>query len=91
MIDFSLAKCKTKATFSAKLRKQSKLNLDQIKNKFEVILETPILLVVKVSGIEIIVHGHGELLFKKCSDTELMEKIADEIYRVGLNELDLQN
>lgn len=85
-VDFSIAKCKSNAAFSAKLRKQGKLNIKKVGSKFQVMLETPILLVVKVSGIEVIVHGHGELLFKKCSDTELMEKIAKEIYSVGLEE-----
>lgn len=81
---FILAKCKTKATFSAKLKKSQKLNLKKVAQKFEVVLETPILVVIKEQGIEIIVHGHGELLFKKCNDTELMEKIAEKIYGVGL-------
>lgn len=82
---YNLAKCKTKAAYSAKLKKKGKLDLDKIKKKFEVILETPILLVIKEEGVEIIVHGYGELLFKKCEDVELMRKIADEIYKVGLN------
>ena len=84
MVDFSLGKCKTKAAFSTKLRKQGKLNLGRVKKKFEVILDTPILLVVKISGIEVIVHGHGELMFKNCKDTSLMEKIAEEVYEIGL-------
>ena len=83
-IDFSLGKCKTKATFSAKLKRQGKLDLKKIAKKFEVVMETPILLVIKVEGIEIIVHSYGELLFKNCEDTELMEKIAKNVYEVGL-------
>ena len=82
--DFILAKCKTKAAFSAKLKKHAKLDLIKIKKSFETILETPILLVIKEQGIEIIVHGYGELMFKNCSDTELMEKIAKKVYEKGL-------
>ncbi len=84
MVDFILEKCKTKAAYSAKLKKQQKLDLSRIKKKFEVALETPILLVVKVEGVEVIVHGYGELLFKKCEEKELMERIAERIYAVGL-------
>ena len=84
MIDFTLEKCKTKAAYSAKLKKQSQLQLQKIKNKLEVVLETPILLVVKVEGVEVVVHGYGELLFKKCEDVELMRKIAEKIYSIGL-------
>ncbi|MBT4935544.1 hypothetical protein HOL21_02925 [Candidatus Woesearchaeota archaeon] len=82
--DFVLAKCKTKAAYSAKLKSPKKLNLQKIKEKFTVILETPILLVIKEQGIEIVVHGHGELLFKKCNDTALMESIVKKVYGVGL-------
>ena len=86
MIKFSLAKCKTKAAYSAKLNQKGKLDLKRIKNKFEVLMETPILLVVKTKAGEVIVHSHGELLFKGCKDVELMEKISKEIYSLGLSD-----
>ncbi len=84
MIDFTLEKCKTKAAYSAKLKKQQQLDLQKIKRKFETVLETPILLVLLVEGIEIVVHGYGELLFKKSQDVDLMKRIAEEIYGTGL-------
>jgi len=83
-IDFTLGKCKTKATYSAKLKRPHSLDLHKIKKKFEVVLDTPILLVIFVQGIEVIVHGYGELLFKNCQDQESMRKIAGEIYETGL-------
>ena len=85
MIDFSLGKCKTKATFSAKLKRPRKLNLEKIGERYKVTLETPILVVIDVRGVELIVHGYGELLFKNCEDTDLMNKIAKEVYEMGLN------
>lgn len=85
MIEFTVEKCKTKAAYSAKLKKSRHLDLQKIKQKFDTVLETPILLVIKVEGVEIIVHGYGELLFKNCEDRELMNKIAEMIYEVGLN------
>jgi hypothetical protein len=83
-IKYSLAKCKTKAAYSAKLQQKGKLNLEKIKTKFETVMETPILLIIKEKDIEIIVHQHGELLFKNCQDTELMERVAEKIYQTGL-------
>jgi hypothetical protein len=83
-IKFTLGKCKTKAAYSAKLRQRGKLDLGKIKQKYETILDTPLLVVVKVKGIEIIVHSHGELMFKECEDVDWMEKMAEEIYGVGL-------
>ncbi|MBT3814392.1 hypothetical protein HOE37_04375 [Candidatus Woesearchaeota archaeon] len=84
MVKFSLAKCKTKAAFSAKLMQKGKIDLKKVAKKFEVVMETPILLVIKTETGEVIVHSHGEILFKKCMDTELMEKVAEEIYEIGL-------
>ena len=84
MIKFSLAKCKTKAAHSAKLLQKGKLDLSKIKKKYELIMETPILLVVKTEAGETIVHSHGEILFKKCTDMNLMEQLAKEIYKTGL-------
>lgn len=81
---FTLGKCKTRAAYSAKLKNPAKLNLKKIKEKFKVVLETPILVVIKEEGIEVIVHGYGELLFKKCEDIQLMEDISERIYGVGL-------
>jgi hypothetical protein len=86
-IKFSLAKCKTKAAYSAKLMQKGQINLKKIKEKFEVLMETPILLVIKTEAGEVIVHSHGEILFKGCKEVDLMEKIAQKIYEVGLNEL----
>ena len=84
MIPFTIAKCKTKAAYAAKLKKQGRLDLAKIKEKFEVVLETPILVVVKVEGVEVVVHGYGELLFKNCEDVMLMKEIAEKIYQIGL-------
>lgn len=84
-IEFNLEKCKTKVAYSAKLKKQSSLNLEKIKKKFEMVLETPILLVIAVEGVEVIVHRYGELLFKKCEDLDLMKRIAERIYLIGLS------
>jgi hypothetical protein len=79
-MDFTLEKCKTKAAYSTKLVKGSKIDLAKVKEKFEVVLETPILLVIRVDSVEIVVHGYGELLFKGCDDIELMRSIARQVY-----------
>jgi len=92
VVDFTFGKCKTRAAYSAKLKKQGKLNLEKIKRKYEVVMDTPILLVIKIDNdnkidkVEVIVHQYGELIFKNCEDVEFMEKIAREIYEGGLTE-----
>jgi hypothetical protein len=84
-IKFSISKCKTKAAYSAKLMEKGKLDLKKIKEQLEVILDTPILLVINSKAGEVIIHSHGELLFKKCKDVEQMEKTAEKIYSLGLD------
>ena len=74
-----VVKCKTKAAYSAKL---GKVDLKKVRSKFDVILDTPILVVIKVDDVEVIVHGYGELLFKKCEDVPKMQKIAEKIVRM---------
>ena len=85
-LNFTFGKCKTRAGYSAKLIKQGKLDLKKIKEEFETILETPILLVIKTEGLEIIVHVYGELLFKngRVEQMELMEKIVKKVYEKRL-------
>lgn len=86
MVNYSLAKCRTKAAYLAKLQQKGKIDLKKIKENFTVILETPILLVIKVESIHVVVHSYGELLFKNCEDVSLMENVAEKIYEVGLSE-----
>ena len=83
-IKFSFGKCKTKATYSARLEQKGSLDLSRIKQKFTATLETPILLVITVEDMEIVVHRYGELLFKKGSDVAKMENLAEQIYSIGL-------
>ncbi|MBI2666189.1 hypothetical protein HYX13_01105 [Candidatus Woesearchaeota archaeon] len=86
MIKFTFGKCTTRAGFSAKLQQKGRLNLQKIKEKFEVVLETPILLVVREQELEVIVHQYGELLFKNGTQEKfsLMEDIVKRIYETGL-------
>lgn len=81
---FTINRCKTKAKFSVKLNKNTKLNLAKIASNFGVIVETPILLVLKIGKEEIIVHDYGEILFKSLEDEEKIENIAKKIYGVGI-------
>lgn len=86
VLPFTFGKCRSRAGYSARLQKSEKLDLKKIRDKFETILETPILLVIKVDGLEIVVHGYGELLFKNgtAEQVELMEKVARKVYEKGL-------
>ncbi|MFH1849266.1 MAG: HesA/MoeB/ThiF family protein [archaeon] len=81
-LGFTIQKCKTKAAYSVKPKRNIQLDLDQIRNKFTVVADTPILLVIKEAD-EIIVHNYGELLFKTLEDKCRIEEIAKRIYEAG--------
>lgn len=80
---FTVARCKTRAAYSAKPTKNIKLNLEKIKHHFETIIDTPIALVIEENGVKIIVHSYGELIFKNYFDEEKIKQMAGEIYEVG--------
>ena len=81
---FKINLCKTKSAFSVKPDKRINLDLSKIKNKFKVIVDTPILIIIDNEG-EIIVHKHGELVFKQIKDEDKIKKIAQEIYEISKN------
>ena len=81
--DFTLKLCKTKAAYSVKPFRNVRLNLNQIKNVYEPIIETPLLLIIKVRGYEIIVHNYGELIFKDLKNELMIKQISKEIYTIG--------
>lgn len=81
---FKIELCKKKAAFTAKPQKNLSLNLDILKDKFDISFESKLVLIIKVKSIEIIVHKHGELIFKNTEDEKIMEKIAKKIYKEGL-------
>lgn len=83
-ISFTISKCTTRAGYSAKPSKNIHLNLTTLKQHFNTIVETPIVLVIKENETEIIVHEFGEILFKTMTDEKKMHTIAKKIYEVGL-------
>lgn len=84
-MDFTIKKCKSKATYSTKPKKNIKLDLSRIKQRLgKVIIDTPITLVMDVEGEEIIVQKYGEIMFKKCEDKEKIRKISERIYKIGI-------
>lgn len=83
---FKLYPCNTDRSCKAKLNKRQSLNINNIKKYFKVISDAGIALVIEADGIEVIVHGYGELVFKAGKDVkeETLKKIAKDIYSAAL-------
>lgn len=75
-------KCRDKGGYSVKQEKQKSLSLKSMKDNFNVIAETPIVIVIK-DKCEIIVHSYGELIFKNMEDMDYIKKMAERIYEKG--------
>jgi len=71
--------CKTKASYIAN-HKSLKPNLQVLKEKYEVVMDAGILIVLKTKGGEVIVQKYGELLFKTCTDEKLIKEVATDIF-----------
>jgi len=80
---FDIKLCKTKGAYSVKLNKQVKLDFNLLKD-FEVVLETPILVVLKVDNEEIVVHRYGEIIFKTLKDEDKIIEIAKKVFNKNL-------
>lgn len=81
---FEIKLCKSKGAYSAKPTKTTSLDLNKIRKEFKVVDFTPAVMVIDFDG-EIIIHQHGELLFKGKAekDIEEMKRIANKVYEVG--------
>lgn len=77
---FEIKECKTKAGYTIKPTEKVKLDFAKIKKQFNVIFDSPIVLVIKEGEMEIVIHKYGELLVKKSKDTKKMEILARRIY-----------
>ncbi|MBT4823581.1 hypothetical protein HN695_06110 [Candidatus Woesearchaeota archaeon] len=84
---FTLEQCKTDLSCKAKLIKRKKLNLANIKDKFDVVTDAGIALVLSINKLEVVVHGFGEIVFKTGKNIEKvkLKKIAQKVFECGLN------
>ncbi|MFQ5474560.1 MAG: ThiF family adenylyltransferase [Candidatus Nanoarchaeia archaeon] len=81
-VKYLVTMCKRKAAMAAKPIRHMSLDFDKLKSKYEVVLDTPILLVLRADD-EVIVYKHGEILFKTMTDEDKVRKAADKIYEVA--------
>ncbi len=87
MEEFTFEKCKTKGAYSAKLKHNKKLELKNLKGKFEIVSETPVLYLIKADGYNIVVHAYGEILFKEGTNVDEMKELSAKIYSILLKKV----
>ena len=81
-IEFDVGPCKAKGGISVKPKNQIKLDLNKIKTKYEVLLDTQILIVIKHKELgEIVIHSYGEMIFKDSKDENKIKEFANGIFK----------
>ncbi len=78
-MNFEIKPCKTKGAIKTKPKKQVKLDFSKLKN-YEIVVKTPVAIIIKIQNIELMVQKFGEITFKNCQDENLIKKIATRIY-----------
>jgi molybdopterin-synthase adenylyltransferase len=75
-----IEKCKTKATWKVRDKKQKRIDFEKVKQKMDKIdIDTPNAIIGEIDGEEVIIN-HLEIMFKKCEDKEKMMKIAKRLF-----------
>ena len=78
---FKITRCKTKGGISVKPVTNIKPDFEKIKQRYIVLFESPVALLVKIDDCEVVVHKYGELLFKTCVDWSKLKGVAEKIYK----------
>ncbi len=70
--------CKDRGGWS--ISSHQSINLNIIRKNFEVIMDTPIVLVIRIDGYEVVVHQHGELIVKADLPLKKLEQIGLQVF-----------
>ncbi len=79
-MELEIKPCRTKETYSVKLKKKCDIDMSKLKENFKIKVETPVASVIEIEGEEIIVHKYGEIRFKTLKDKEKIKKISEKIF-----------
>lgn len=80
--EYTIKRCKTNATFEVNPHKKLKMDFEALKDRFEVVADTPMVLILRIEGEEVVVYENGMLMFKSLKNTDKAGEIAKIIYSV---------
>ena len=73
--------CSGKTAFNSVPDKKMEFDLKKIGKKFEVITETPYLIVIKIEKTEVTIYPSGKLMIRT-KQKETAEKISKKVYEL---------
>jgi molybdopterin-synthase adenylyltransferase len=79
---FIIKKCKTRVGYNVKPKGSLRINMNFIKNNFEVLEDAKIAIVIKVDGEELVIQSLGTIYFKGTKDINKISNIAKKVYNL---------
>lgn len=73
--------CKSKTAYKIVPITKVRLDIEALKKAYPVKIDAGIALVIHVNGVDVTVHSFGEVQFTKMCAKNIVEKIAEKIYR----------
>jgi hypothetical protein len=87
---FFVKLCSDKAAYEARLKRQTSFNLFHVKQLFEasgtyqILVDTPHILILKNSKVEVTFSKDGRIIIKKAADKTEAEKVAQTVFQIAL-------
>ena len=76
-----IKKCKAKGAYETIPEKPMRIDLSKFKNKFEVISELPILIIIKYKEYEVVCYKSGKIILKNCDSEDKAREIIEEVLK----------
>tara|TARA_Y100000310_G_scaffold334607_1_gene414772 strand:+ start:986 stop:1951 length:966 start_codon:yes stop_codon:yes gene_type:complete len=78
--NYFIHKCPSQNRFIIKPNQRIQLDLEKIKNEFDVLEEKSVLLIISINNKEVIANQHGEIIVRNCDDESVAKEIAERIF-----------
>jgi len=79
-VKYEIRMCDTKNQYSARPLIDMKIDFNRLKKKVNVKVESPIVLICEIEGVECLIHNYGEIFFRNSFDEKRVEKIVKFVY-----------
>ncbi len=77
---YEIRMCDTKNQYYSRPLVEMKIDLNKLKKKVKVIVESPIVMICDIDGVECLIQKHGEIFFRDTNDKKKMKMIAGKVY-----------
>ncbi len=84
-VKYEIRMCDTKNQYSARPLVEMKVDFARLKKSVKVLVESPIVLICNIDGVECLIHNYGEIFFRNTKNIKKMKIVADKVYRQSID------